>query len=181
MKWVQRGVIRIDKVVGALADIGVNLGSSSIIIYSILMFIYVIQRQVVLLVFPNMKLINFAEEWGGYMVVLVGYLGLAYALRKGLHIKLTLVTARLSARVATGLETLMSLGALAMITYLVVMGLDWFLFLIQHDVRSWWPSRTPFWIPASLLITGLVLFALALALHGVQKAIETAKSGTEKC
>ena len=109
-----------------------------------------------------------AFEISGYLLVAIIFLGLAYTLRKGKHIEISVVTNRLSQRARRWLKVATSVIGLAFIGWL-------FWFTLQHVITSYTFNsvsrttlRTPIWIMESLLPIGIALLALAIIIETIK-------------
>jgi TRAP-type C4-dicarboxylate transport system permease small subunit len=103
------------------------------------------------------------DAYAGYLMAAAGFLALAHTLKKGEHIRVTLLVARLQGRARHLLE-LWALGAGAALATLAA----WF------SVRLVWQSHafndistandaTPLWIPQLSMAVGSVILVIALA------------------
>ncbi len=103
-----------------------------------------------------------ADEFAGYSLAASSFLGLAYSFRSGSHIRVTLLTMRLSSKA----QRVMLLLVLA---YAVVMVAIW----AYNSIGLVWESYTfkemstgivkyPIWIPQMSMGIGVTLFCLAI-------------------
>ena len=103
-----------------------------------------------------------ADEFAGYSLAASSFLGLAYSFRSGSHIRVTLLTMRLSSKA----QLVMLLLVLA---YAVVMVAIW----AYNSIGLVWESYTfkemstgivkyPIWIPQMSMGIGVTLFCLAI-------------------
>ena len=103
------------------------------------------------------------SDFTGFFLAASSFLALAYALRAGGHIRVTLLTTRLPAPVQRGVEIAVILIALAMSAYATwYMGL---LVLESHEFgdQSSGMISVPLWIPQLPVLFGLAVLTLALA------------------
>jgi TRAP-type C4-dicarboxylate transport system permease small subunit len=102
------------------------------------------------------------DAYAGYLMAGAGFLALAHTLKRGEHIRVTLLLGALSGRAKRGLE-LWALGASAALAGL----------LAWYSVRLVWQSRafndistgndaTPLWLPQLAMAAGTVILLLAL-------------------
>ncbi|MCS6944413.1 MAG: TRAP transporter small permease [Sutterellaceae bacterium] len=102
------------------------------------------------------------DAYAGYLMAACGFLALAHTLKRGEHIRVTLLLARLRGRLRYGVE----LWALA-VTAILAAVFAWF------SLRLVWQSwvfkdvstgtdATPLWIPQLAMAAGACLFAVAL-------------------
>lgn len=102
-------------------------------------------------------------DFTGFFLAASSFLALAYALRAGGHIRVTLVTGRLPERVQRRVETLIVAIALAMSAYAT-----WYMGLlvfesIEFGDRSAGMVSVPLWVPQLPVALGLAILTLALA------------------
>lgn len=102
------------------------------------------------------------DAYAGYLMAGAGFLALAHTLRRGEHIRVTLLIQALRGRARRAVE----IGSLAL-GALLAASLAW------YSVRLAWQSRvfhdistgndaTPLWIPQLAMAVGTVLFAVAV-------------------
>ena len=101
------------------------------------------------------------DMYAGYMMAGAGFLALAHTLKKGEHIRVTLVLDRLGQRARAGFEWGALIAALGLAVCLAwfAMRAVW-LSYITHDVSPA-ADATPLWIPQLSMAIGCVAFALA--------------------
>lgn len=101
------------------------------------------------------------DAYAGYMMAAAGFLALAHTLKRGEHIRVTLLLHMLRGRWRKGME----LWALAVATLLALLfafyscRLAWQSHLF-HDISTS-NDATPLWIPQLAMAAGAVIFALA--------------------
>ena len=110
-----------------------------------------------------------ADEYSAYFFVAVVLLGLAFALKDGAHIRITLVQTRLTENGRRILDLAVTLIALVLALYAfrhaVEMVYDtWSLEMTADSI-----SETPIWIPQVVIPVGLLLFILQLAAHFLRR------------
>lgn len=102
-------------------------------------------------------------DFTGFFLAASTFLALAYALRAGGHIRVTLVTNRLPTRIRRGVEIAVALLALVMSGYATwYMGLLW-LESLEFGDRSSGMVSVPLWLPQTPVVLGLAILTLALA------------------
>jgi TRAP-type C4-dicarboxylate transport system permease small subunit len=104
-----------------------------------------------------------AEEMGGYLLVLIAYLGMAEAYRLGRHIRVDIVTARLPGRLRAWLDLVLCIVGLAALIIVV-----WRVVIMVYrsyaaDVIIPGIFLTPVFLPQTLVIIGLAALALQCA------------------
>lgn len=103
------------------------------------------------------------DAYAGYAMAAAGFLALAHTLKRGEHIRVTLLVGRLEGRARRVLE----LWALAAATLLALLGavysvrLAWMSWTL-HDISTG-SDATPLWIPQLPMALGSVVLALAFA------------------
>jgi TRAP-type C4-dicarboxylate transport system permease small subunit len=102
----------------------------------------------------------FVEELSGYVVLGIVFLGLAYTLRTGGHIRVDVVHDRLAGGARTALQAACLLLALAWAGFVVAGTARLVHEYYTQNVLSFAYTQTPLWIPGSLMVVGAVLLAL---------------------
>ncbi|WP_416140579.1 TRAP transporter small permease [Halomonas sp. HK25] len=120
-------------------------------------------------------------EVSGFLLVGASFLGLAYTFVHGGHIRVTLLTGRLPPAPRAFFEVFCLSIALALSLYLA-WNLYWLLDdSITFSETSYGLLRIPLWIPQTGMLTGVLLFCLALIeawLHTVRIAVTRPSSFT---
>ena len=101
-------------------------------------------------------------DFAGFMLSGATFLALGPTLRAGGHIRVTLLTGRLPARVALWLEVAVSAAAAILVAYILryvvqLIGESW-----RYNDLSPGIIPIPLWIPQSVMALGLVIFLIAL-------------------
>ena len=103
-----------------------------------------------------------AHEVSGYCLVAIIFLGLAYTMRRGRHIQITIITSKLPQRARQWLAIVTSTMSLAFTGWL-------FWFTLQHVITAYGlgsismtPLRVTLWPLQMLLPIGLLLLAIAI-------------------
>ena len=109
-----------------------------------------------------------AFEITGYLLLIAVFLGMAYTMKLGKHIEITLVTSMISQRVRRWLRIATSVVGLAFIGWL-------FWFTLQNAIFSYTfksvtrtALRTPMWLSDSLVPIGLALLALVIIVQTIK-------------
>lgn len=120
------------------------------------------------------KQIPSADEFAGYCLAASSFLGLAYSFRSGSHIRVTLLTDRLSTHIQRVLMLLV-------LTFTIIMIAVWAFNSISMVYESWKFKdmstgilKYPIWIPQLSMGIGVTLFCLAIIedLVNVMRGIE---------
>ena len=103
------------------------------------------------------------DAYAGYMMAAAGFLALAHTLKRGEHIRVTLLLAALkgSSHRALELWALFAASALALLSDIYSSKLDWQSYAF-HDISTG-NDATPLWIPQLAMAVGSVVFAIAFA------------------
>ena len=118
----------------------------------------------------------FVEEYIRYFLVLFVYFPLAYTLKTGGHINVTVVVNRLSVRTRMLLDVVTSIVALGVLIFMIRASImDWWLPAWTRNAVSMSAVHTPLWIPYLILPLGLGLFSVVLLLHIVVTSMTLAK------
>ena len=120
------------------------------------------------------KYFNFSfrslDEIGGYMLAGVSAFGFAYALSKHSHMRVTLLFPYVPPSVQSFLNALAMVTLAAMAAFCAWRGSAEVLELVETGKRSNTPLSVELWIPQSIWLVGMVLFALgavAMAFHSL--------------
>ncbi len=151
-----RGLIgRLDRLVGALATLGVALAAVGLIAS-----MFLIAYSVVMRYFVNQPVI-WVDELVGYLLVASVMLAAADALRHGEHIAVDIVTERLGER-GRRLVTLAGLAAVALAAALLALeGADMVAFSRMVGLLSNGKIAVPMWIPQFVVPVGAALLGAA--------------------
>lgn len=106
------------------------------------------------------------DEYSAYLYVVLVFFGLGHTLGTDGHIRVKVVTSRLSERTRHVLDALVTALALALAGFALAFSIS--LVKEAHSLRmvSETPSQTPMWIPQSAIPLGLIVFMAQLIAHG---------------
>lgn len=121
-----------------------------------------------------------ADEMGGYMLVAITFLGLAYTWRDRAHVRVEFVVNHLSARARCRLRLVTVAIAAVFSVLLIIASYNFVSFTIQFGVRSGSWLRIPMKWPQMVLIVGSVLLALEI-FGDFLKTFEAARRGEGEC
>jgi TRAP-type C4-dicarboxylate transport system permease small subunit len=140
----------------ALYDLGAALAALSMIGLLVMVLASILGRQLHFNV-PGV------DAYAGYMMAGAGFLALAHTLKRGEHIRVTLLLGMLkgAARRAVELWALAAATALATLFAFYSVRLAWMSWTL-HDV-SMSNDATPLWIPQVPMALGTVILAIAFA------------------
>jgi len=106
-------------------------------------------------------------------MVAVVMLGLSYTFSEGGHIRINILTSRLSGWPGRLLEILVALAALLMCAFFlyhaVLMVYDSF----SYDMRADSISETPVYIPQTMIVVGFTLLTLQVAAHALRRFLSS--------
>ena len=112
-----------------------------------------------------------AVEYASYFLALTLFLGSAWALRTGGHIRVSALLALVPPRVARLIDLAGSIFALGVIGWVAVALVSQALRTLELGSVSYYPSRTPLVYPQALLALGFVLLALAFLARVLRLAV----------
>jgi C4-dicarboxylate transporter, DctQ subunit len=103
--------------------------------------------------------LSFSWEYSAYFMATVFFLGAAYALRAGGHVRVTLLYELLPDSLSRILELTATLVGLVVSSYAAVAATGLALESLRRGTTSFTPTATPLFIPQSLVALGLALLA----------------------
>jgi len=150
------------KIISSLSTVGMYISGAGILIMALIITFEVIGRY--LLGFSLLV----ADEWSGYLMVAVTFLGLAYTMKEKGFLRMKLLTNRLSQKKRSFLNIFLILIALA---YSVLIDYKLFLFAYSSYSRGYSSVsifQTPLYIPQIFMSLGMTLLVLELLREGLQ-------------
>jgi TRAP-type C4-dicarboxylate transport system permease small subunit len=101
------------------------------------------------------------DAYAGYMMAGAGFLALAHTLKRGEHIRVTLLIGRLTGRAQRGMElwALFAASLLALLSAFYSARLAWQSYAF-HDISTS-SDATPLWIPQLTMALGTAVLAIA--------------------
>jgi TRAP-type C4-dicarboxylate transport system permease small subunit len=122
------------------------------------------------------------DAYAGYMMAATGFLALAHTLKKGEHIRVTLLISSLTGAWKRGFEiwALFAASALALLSAVYSTKLAWQSYTF-HDISTS-NDATPLWLPQLSMAVGTLVLAVAfidelvLELRGERVAVEPAEA-----
>lgn len=115
--------------------------------------------------------LSIAEEMGGYMLVSITFMGLAYTWKEKGHVRVTLLMSRLPERTARSIRFITLILATAFSVPLIKACYDLLLDSMLFESRSGSWLRTPLVYPQTILLVGAVLLFLQLLVDIVKSII----------
>ena len=158
----------LDRFITYLGYIGAAMGCVSILIMVVMISLSVALR------YLFSKPFLFVDEFSGYLLVVVVYMGFAYSVDA--HITVDLVAKRLPKKVRAALEVVTLLASLFLIGVFFRFAWAYFLDTMRSHWRAATVYETPLWIPQVFLWVGLIFFGLAIATRVVRKLIDFQKA-----
>ena len=138
----------------ALYDGAAALGALFIVLLLVMVLLSILSRQIGFNV-PGV------DAYAGYMMAAAGFLALAQTLKKGEHIRVTLLIASLKGGSRRGFEVwaLFAASALALLSAYYSCRLVWQSYTF-HDISTS-NDATPLWLPQLSMAIGTVVLAIA--------------------
>ena len=158
-----RIVNRLERWLGFSAKISGFIGQYAALVMVIIIVIGVTFRYVLKL--P----LRFDAEYTGYLLVMIAFVGSAYALRVGSHVRVDIIVRLLPKKIHAWVQVVTDVASLGCMVLLLWYMWDMAFANLLKGVRSITPMETPLGIIQMLLPLGALLFSL-------QMLIEIAKS-----
>jgi len=111
----------------------------------------------------------FATDLTGYSLVAVTFLGLAYTLRHGKHVRIQIVTSRLRSKTRKIVDLAASVVALAFLVFCIFPVYNQALESYTYKSQLLDYFRTPLYIPQLIICVGVCLMTLELVVHIVNQ------------
>lgn len=153
----------VDRFIGHLGSFGIGVGAVSVVIMIAMIFVHVIARRAFDIQF------KVADEFGGYLLVIIVFMGFAYCLRKGKIINVELIFRRFPNKVKGLLEIVHGLLGILLVGIYVWSGWKLVMTSFQLHILSTVAIDFPLWIPQSVMLVGLSFFMLELLAYSVKK------------
>ena len=150
---------KLTRIVGIIADTGGYISGGLVLAIMALVFYEVLMR------YALNRPTAFSDEYAGYLMVALSFLGVAYTWRKKAHVRITFLTNRLRPRVASWLR----LGTLVMVFIFLLS--QWFAnysFLktsFGRQMRSNTWLFTPLQIPHTTITVGIIILSLIVIIE----------------
>ncbi len=110
-----------------------------------------------------------ADEYSGYFYLAAIFLGLAYTFNQEGHIRITIVTSKLSSNIKRWVDLFAGMMALSILLFALYY--SWGFMMESHEMEmlSEGVSETPLYLTQIPLVAGLALFAFAMFVFVVRK------------
>ncbi len=156
---------KIIKFIEKIADLSGTFAGWLVPLMMILMVVEVVTRY-----FLHQPLM-IADEFTAYMLVALSYLGMAYTWRQGGHVRISLLTSRLSAKVSSKIRVVTLILVWIFMLEMVRVSYKMVVYARQIDLRSpTWLTFPLFW-PQMTVFIGFTILALVLTIEIVQGII----------
>ena len=103
-----------------------------------------------------------ADEYSGYFYLAAIFLGLAYTFNEEGHIRISIVTSRLSSSIKRWVDIFAGVMALSILLFALYYSWHFMMESKEMEMLSEGVSETPLYLTQIPLVVGLALFALAL-------------------
>lgn len=123
--------------------------------------------------------LSIAEEFGGYLLVTVTVMGLAFAWQERSHVRVEFLINKLPLSVRRWLRVLTVALAATLSVFMVIAGYQLVAFSFMFGTRSGSWLRTPIAYPQMVIVIGAVLLFLQLLLEMI-KALGKTAGGEEE-
>jgi TRAP-type C4-dicarboxylate transport system permease small subunit len=149
----------IDRIVNILSRIGMWLAVFSLFFLTIVVTAGTLCRYLF-----NMPILG-VDEISGYLNLLIGMLALSFTLQKERHVRIDIITKRLSERMQMKIEVLAVILALILLSQLMYTSWYTWIKLIATDERAQTFLRTPISWPYGFMMLGWALLIIAFVVH----------------
>ena len=127
-----------------------------------------------------------ADELGGYSLVIISCLGLAYCWQERGHIRITFLVSRMPVKVSNWLRVVTLTVALVYVVVVSKVSYDFIVDSYQRGIKSSSWLMTPFWWPQMAIPIGFTLLVLILmvdifiAIRNMRTGVSTEAFAEEK-
>lgn len=111
------------------------------------------------------------DEIGGYVLAIGVAFSFAYALIQRAHTRVDVILAKLPCVVRAPLNALAAVLLAGMAGFMLWRGFETLLETLEFNSRASTPLQTPLWIPQSLWVAGLGVFALLATLFAIRAVV----------
>ena len=121
--------------------------------------------------------LSIAEEMGGYLLVSITFMGLAYTWKEKGHVRVTLIFSRLPEKIARPIRFVTLILATAFTLPLIKACYDLLADSLLFESRSGSWLRTPLVYPQTILLIGAILICLQLLVEIIKTIMALKSSG----
>ena len=156
---VDKVISRAKKIIRSISLVGAAVSVILFLTAFLLIVAYVINRKFIGQVWL------FPEEYIGLSLVPIAYLSMAYSLRCGAQVNMSIILNKFSPWKRNIIDLLASLVGLFVLGYMTERSISWFVYVWQNHIVSTGPMRTPLWGFSLTMILGMVMIDLEMILH----------------
>jgi len=156
---VDKVISRAKKIIRSISLVGAAVSVILFLTAFLLIVTYVINRKFIGQVWL------FPEEYIGLSLVPIAYLSMAYSLRCGAQVNMSIILNKFSPWKRNIIDLLASLVGLFVLGYMTERSISWFVYVWQNHIVSTGPMRTPLWGFSLTMILGMVMIDLEMILH----------------
>ena len=162
MNGLNKVIDSIEKLVDVLSG---RLQAAVIFLLMVMLLVEVLTRYIL------HSPLSIAEEIGGYLLVSVTFMGLAYTWKENGHVRVTLLMSRLPQRLARSIRFFTLILATVFTVPLIKACYDLLMDSMLFESRSGSWLRTPLVYPQTILLVGAVLLFLQLLVEIIKAII----------
>lgn len=148
-----------DRILGYITNLAAAIAGLAILLTAFMICYEIIARSV----FHSPTV--WVMEISTYLLVLAGFFGMAYTMRKNGHITVDFLFSRFPRNVKRGLDVLTSLLSLFVMYVCMTESTNYMLMTEAMGVVSPSLLRVPMWIPQTFMVIGFVLLFLEIINH----------------
>lgn len=143
----------------SLQNLGAYLSSVLIVLLVLLVLVEIVIRSF----FDTSTMI--ADEYSGYLYLAIIFLALGYAFKEEAHIRITIITTRLSQAKLKIIDVIASVLALCILVFAIYRTALFTYDAYALDMLSEAVSQTPLYLTQVVMPIGLILFFLAICAY----------------
>lgn len=148
--------LRVFDYIDAAARLLGRLSGWLVVVMMILVAIEVIMR------YAFSEPLMVADEFSGYLLVIISYLGMAYAFHRGAHVRITFVSDRVGFMAGQWLRLACLVFSLVFLLVFTYAGYGYLSFSIMIDERSATWAHFPLRYPQASILIGFAIFTLVI-------------------
>ena len=165
---------KLTRIVEIIADTGGDISGGLVLAIMALVFYEVLMR------YALNRPTAFSDEYAGYMMVALSFLGIAYAWRKKAHVRITFLTNRLRPRVASWLRLVTLVLVLIFLISQWVANYSFLNTSFGQQMRSNTWLFTPLQIPHSTITIGIIILSFIVIVEIARTIIKFKNSTWEQ-
>ena len=143
-------------------NIGINTAKMSCV-FALILMLAIIIINIILRYFFKMGFM-FVDEYSGYLLVFMVFMGLSFTAKADAHVKVDLAVRKLSERIRHIFEIFTTVLCLLLMLIYLFSCYQYFLECLTTNRQSI-TTRTPLWIPLVPMIIGLICLIIERSLH----------------